>query len=101
MLKYCVTRSSAIGTPEPKPRKSGLSLSSGLSSGAFGSNTSLSSAHSSIGPTLRKKKQAPKPPTATDKQDSAQSSLASSPSPSVVSRLTEIIRLELFIFCLL
>ncbi|KAF2893965.1 hypothetical protein ILUMI_12210 [Ignelater luminosus] len=77
------SRSSAIGTPEPKPRKSGLSISSGLSSGAFGSNTSLSSAHSSIGPTLRKKKQAPKPPPVPDKQESAQSSLTSSPSPSV------------------
>lgn len=77
MLKYRVTRTT-LDVPEPKPRESGnLSLNS-----TFGSNSSISSG-SAYG-SVRKKKQAPRPPLL---HESAASSLTSSPTQSVVSLL--------------
>lgn len=81
MLKYRVTRN-VMDTPEPKPRKSGLAV---MNKTIFGSNTSLSSTHSSTGTIGRKKKQAPRPPIINN-QDSSMNSISSSPNASVVSK---------------
>ncbi|KAF5306964.1 hypothetical protein FQR65_LT07186 [Abscondita terminalis] len=69
---------SLVNTPEPKPRKTSLLIAKD----AFGSNSSLNSAASSVGTSSRKKKPAPKPPV-FEKQDSPFSSITSSPAPSV------------------